>query len=101
MSSKFRYSILTFIIGKNYEKVHDVALKQDDVEYVLVTDDIDLTSTTWKVIYDKTLSRFNTAFERCFYIRYNPFAYCTTNICITVDGSMQIKGSLDKLIDEF
>lgn len=101
MNSEFKYSILTFIIGKNYERVHEIALKQNNVEYVLVTDDPDLVSTTWKVIYDQSLLRFSTAFERCFYIRYNPFAYCTADICITIDGSMQIKGTLDKLVDEF
>ena len=101
MSSKFKYSILTFIIGKNYEVVHEVVRPQDDVEYVLVTDDPELVSHTWKVVCDETLSRFQTAFEKCFYVRYNPFKYCSSEICVTIDGSMQVKGSLDKLISEF
>ena len=39
--------------------------------------------------------------ERCFRIRYNVFKYCTTDICATIDGSIKVKGSLDKLIDKF
>lgn len=97
----FKYSILTFIIGKNYEIVHEITNKQDNVEYILVTDDEMLCSNTWKVVYDETLKQYNTPFERCFSIRYNVFKYCSTDICITIDGSMEVKGSLDKLIDKF
>lgn len=96
-----KYSILTFIIGKGYEKVHEICNKQRDVEYLLITDDITLTSKTWTVIYDKDLLKYQSAFERCFRIRYNVFKYCSSSICITIDGSMHIKGSLDKLVDEF
>jgi len=83
-----RYTILTFIIGKGYEKVHEILNKQDDVEYLLVTDDETLKSDTWKVVYDKSLLEFKTPFERCFRVRYNVFRYCSTDICITIDGSI-------------
>lgn len=97
----YKYSILTFIIGKGYEKIHEILHKQDDVEYLLITDDVELTSNTWKVIYDEDLLQYKTPFERCFRIRYNVFKYCTTDICITIDGSMEVTGSLDKLINTF
>lgn len=100
MSNK-RYSILTFIIGKNYETVHEIDNKQDDVEYLLVTDDKDLRSDTWKVIFDEDLLKCKTPFERCFRVRYNVFKYCTTDTCVTIDGSMHVKGSLDNLINVF
>lgn len=29
------------------------------------------------------------------------FKYCKASTCITIDGSMQVKGSLDKLIGAF
>jgi hypothetical protein len=47
-----RYSVLTFIIGQGYEKVHELLHKQDDVDYVLVTDDPSLKSSTWRVVCD-------------------------------------------------
>lgn len=96
-----RYSILTFVIGKGYEKVHEIENKQDDVEYLLITDDDTLKSDTWKVIYDADLLQYKTPFERCFRVRYNVFKYCTTDTCVTIDGSMHVKGSLDRLIQKF
>lgn len=48
----FKYAVLTFIIGKGYEKVHELLYKQDDVDYVLVTDDHSLQSSTWRVVCD-------------------------------------------------
>lgn len=96
-----KYSILTFIVGKGYEMVHEILNKQDDVEYLMITDDPDLKSNTWQIIYDQNLLQYKTPFERCFRIRYNVFKYCSTDVCVTIDGSMQVKGSLDKLIDIF
>ena len=52
---KFKYTILSFIIGKNYERVHEIKNKQDDVEYLLITDDPELESDTWTVIIDRDL----------------------------------------------
>lgn len=67
----------------------------------MVTDDQDLKSKTWKVIYDEDLLKLKTPFERCFAVRYNVFKYCSTDICVTIDGSMEVSGSLDALIDKF
>lgn len=67
----------------------------------MVTDDPDLESKTWTVIYDKDLLRFKDGFERCFNVRYNVFKYCKTDICVTIDGSMEVVGSLDEIIDRF
>ena len=67
----------------------------------MITDDPDLKSSTWKIIYDKDLLKLNPGFERCFAIRYNVFKYCSTNICITIDGSIEVVGSLDALIEKF
>ena len=67
----------------------------------MVTDDPDLKSKTWKVIYDEDLLKLKTPFERCFAVRYNVFKYCSTDICVTIDGSMEVSGSLDALIEKF
>lgn len=96
-----RYTILSFIIGKDYEILHEITNPQDDVEYLMITDDPSLKSDTWNVIYDESLLNLRSGFERCFSIRYNVFKYAHTNICITIDGSMEVKGSLDKLVDKF
>lgn len=41
------YSVLT----GNYDSIHDILYKEDEVEYCLFTNNPDITSKTWKVIY--------------------------------------------------
>lgn len=101
MENKFRYSILSFIIGRDYELLHEIQHPQDDVEYLMVTDDPELKSSTWRVVYDEDLLKLKTGFERCFAVRYNVFKYCSTDICTTIDGSMEVSGSLDALVEKF
>ena len=96
-----KYTVLSFIIGKNYEILHEIMHPQDDVEYLMITDDPELKSTTWKVVYDENLLKLNSGFERCFDVRYNVFRYASTDICVTIDGSMEVVGSLDQLIKKF
>ena len=45
--------------------------------------------------------KLETPFERCFSVRYNVFKYASTDVCFTIDGSMEVKGSLDKLVQKF
>lgn len=98
---KFKYTVLSFIIGRGYETLHEIQHPQDDVEYLMVTDDPELKSSTWRVVYDEDLLKLKTGFERCFAIRYNVFKYCSTDICITIDGSIEVSGSLDALVEKF
>lgn len=96
---KYRYSILTYIFN-NYEKLKEVKEPQKDVEYVCVTDDPKLKSKTWKVVYDKSLNGLST-FDKCYEVRFHLFDYVSTDVCIRIDGSVEICKSLDKLIDKF
>lgn len=87
----YKYSVLTYNIG-GYEKLHELNFKDDDVEYVYVTDDHTITSNTWNVVYVDDLTGDN--FDKCFQIRYNPFNYVHTDIVMKIDGSMTINKSL-------
>ena len=49
-----KYSILCYIIN-NYENVKEVIEKDPNAEYILVTDDKNLKSSTWNVVYDESL----------------------------------------------
>lgn len=66
-----------------------------------MTDNKNLKSDTWNVIYDESLLKYKNAFERCFTVRYNPFKYISSDVCVTIDGSMKMKGSLDPIINSF
>lgn len=98
-SSSKRYSVLSYIFN-GYEKVHEVGEKDPDAEYLLITDDIFLESDTWNVIYDPFLDGMS-PFDKTFYVRYNCFRYCHTDICLRIDGSIRVRHSLKPLIDIF
>lgn len=99
-----KYSVLTYIIG-NYEVVREIefnTLSTPDVEYLLVTDNKDLKSDTWKVIYDQDLDNPNlTPFDRTFMVRYNLFKYAKNDICVRFDHSYKLRQPLDTLVEKF
>lgn len=94
-----RYSVLTYII-QNYDIVHEIEEKDPHAEYILVTDDKNLKSDTWEVVYDERLEGLST-FDKCYSIRFNLFRYCHSDICIRIDGNIKIKKSLKTIIDIF
>ena len=98
-----KYSVLTYIIG-NYENIHEIGfdITDSEVEYICVTDRKDLTSNTWKVIYDEELNNPNLEpFEKVFRVRYNLFKYATNDICLRIDGSIGINKPLDFIVEKF
>ena len=96
----FRYSILCYIIN-GYEDVKEVLQKDPNAEYILVTDDKNLTSNTWNVIYDESLNALPSTFDKCYAIRFNVFKYCHSPICVYIDGNVQVNKPLAPLIDKF
>ena len=97
---KYKYSILTFIFG-NYEMLHEIGGElESDVEYICVTDNKELKSNTWKIVLDKELNG-KTPFDKCFSVRYNPFKYCHSDICVRIDGSIGILKSITPFVEAF
>jgi hypothetical protein len=95
----YKYSVLTFVFG-TYECLREVGEIDNEVEYICVTDNKNLKSNTWKVIVDEDLNGKG-VFDKCFSVRYNPFKYCTTDICVRVDGSIKIHKSITPIVDDF
>ena len=93
-----KYSVLTYIMGDG-ECVHEIKEKDPEAEYIMVTDNPNLTSSTWDVVYDESLS--GTVFNRVFEVRYNPFKYVPNDIVIKIDGSMEVCSSLQPIVDKF
>ena len=94
-----KYTVLTCNFGK-YEIMREIRNKQDDVEYIYVTDDEDLTSDTWKIIYDHDLDGL-TPIQKVQKVRENPFKYCSTTTCVRIDASIEVIGSLDNIVNDF
>ena len=96
---QYKYSVLSF--GFNgYERLHEPAYIDPDAEYVYVTDDKNMKSDTWKIVVDDSLDGMG-KWEKLWYVRYNPFRYCSTDICIRIDGSCQPDRYLPQIADEF
>ena len=93
-----KYSILTYIFNKG--DILREAPKDDNIEYICVTDNPELKSDTWKIIIDEDLVGKDSEYAS-FYVRYHPFKYCNSNICMRIDGSIQIKESLVSMFEEF
>ena len=96
---KHRATFLTFLFG-NYEKMHEVAVKTPNCDYVLVTDNKDLKSNTWNIKYvDNPHPEDN--FYMCWEVRYNPFKWVDTDIVVRIDGSMECSGDFTKVLNYF
>ena len=93
-----KYSVLTYIF--NNGDILREAPKDDNIEYICVTDNTELKSDTWKIIIDEDLVGKDSEYAS-FYVRYHPFKYCSSNICMRIDGSIQIKESLVSMFEEF
>ena len=94
-----RYTVLTYIFN-GYEQVHEVGEKDPKADYVMVTDDPKLTSRTWRVVCDNSLSRLS-PFDKCYQVRFHPFRYAATPIVVRVDGSFEVRKPLTRIVDEY
>lgn len=96
-----KYSILCYNFN-NYEIIREPEEIDPECEYIYVTDNPDLQKQTkvWKVVIDESLNGLDN-FEKCYRVRFNLFKYANTDVCIYLDGSIQIHKSLRKLYDSF
>ena len=99
IDTKKKYSIYTFNIG-NYEKLHEVKNPSKNCEYIYVTDNKEISSSTWNVVYVEN-EHPEDNFKLCWDIRYNPFKYCNTDVVIRIDGTTQPVGDTDVIYNEF
>lgn len=89
-SSKYKYAVLTAIFGE-YEMIREVQEPRSDVEYVLVTDNPKLTSSTWKIKLVDSFFDGMSGYAKSFYVKYHPFEFVESDVFLWVDGSIQIK----------
>lgn len=95
----YKYTVLTYNFG-GYEIMREIGKKSENAEYIYVTDDESLKSETWNVVIDHDLDGLS-PIEKVQKVRENPFKYCSTALCIRIDASIEINGSLDRLVEDF
>lgn len=87
---QYKYAVLTCIFD-GYELVREIPNPRDDVEYVMVTDDRNITSNTWKVKYVDSFFDGMSGYAKAFYVKYHPFEFVESDNFIWIDGSIQIR----------
>lgn len=93
-----KYTIMTYITG-DYELLREIETKSPNARYVAVTDNPNLKSDTWEVVYDPELK--GTPMANFLNIRWHPWKYTDTDIVVKVDGSVKPLAPIDDLIDKF
>ena len=96
---KPKYTVLTYIFN-DYEIVHEIGEKDPEAEYLLITDDKNLQSLTWTVVYDESLTKMS-AFGRNYFVRLHPFRYAHTDVVVRMDGSIGLRKPLTALVQAF
>lgn len=87
-------AVITYIFGKNKEKLHDPMVIDENVEYICVTDQENLKSSKWKIIYDPMKDVVSLR-DKVVNVKFNPFKYTSVdNVCV-MDSTFKIKNSLN------
>ena len=93
-----KFAVITYIFGKGKEILRE-PLVLDDIEYICVTDQKDLKSKNWKIIYDE-IPEAKCVRDKMVYVKYNPFKYTNTDKICVIDGTLEIKNSLITLFNQ-
>ena len=95
-----KYSVLTYNIS-GYEIIHEIPKEviNPEIEYIYVTDDHNIKSDTWTVVYADDLT--GSVFDKCYQIRFFPFKYVNTDIVMRIDGSMSLTKDVMPLFCDF
>ena len=94
----YKYAVLTYLFG-SYDKLHPIITKTPDTQYVLVTDNRNLVSDDWTIVY-KDFPTDND-FDKCLYVRYHPFEFVNADIVLRIDASVQVRDDLTRIFQDF
>ena len=91
-------AVVTFIFGENKELLHEPKVVDPDVEYICVTDNLQLRSKIWKMVISP-LTEYASVRLKIAYVKTHAFEYVSKNcdkVCI-IDGSISIERSIKSL----
>lgn len=85
-----KYSILTCVFG-NYEILRIPLVVDPNCEYVCVTDRDDLNGQgVWQIKHLNKILQTMPFTNQWTYVRFHPFDFVSNDICLYIDGSIQI-----------
>ena len=90
-----KYTVITALFG-NYECLRDNQYKHPDVEYICVTDRINLCSNTWKIVYAPAVIDPSWSDRRkTYYVRYHLHEFSNSENLMWIDGSIELRDMTD------
>lgn len=97
---QYKYSVVTTNFG-NYENIKEIENPVPDVEYVLVTDNPTAKYKTWKTVLFHDYDKLVYPELAWIYVKWFTFNYCTSDVCLYIDGSIKIQSDFSELIQYF
>lgn len=95
-----KYTVLTYLMGENYECTHKILEKTPDTDFILVTDNPNYVDENgWDVVCDESLKRYANPFDRVLYVRYHPWQYTDSEVVMRIDASVQVCKDLTPLFE--
>lgn len=95
-----KYAVITYIFGKNKERLRKPLVIDTDIDYICVTDQSDIKSDVWKIVID-TMPEISSNRDKMALVKYNPFKYTNAEKILVIDGSFEIKQSIKQLFEHF
>ncbi len=94
------FSVLCYNIN-SYDKFRDLdeSVINPLAEYVYLTNDKSITSNTWTIKYIE-FNDDEDIWDICSKIRYNPFRFVKSDICVKMDASLSINVDLTPMIEK-
>ena len=94
-----KYTVFTYIFGKNKEQLREPKFINTEVDYICVTDQNDLKSKNWKIIYEPLVD-IKSLRDKTALVKFNPFKYTNADRIIIQDSSLECISSLEDLFLE-
>lgn len=86
-------AVITYIFGPGNYILREPLVIDPDIEYICVTDNTNLHSDTWNIIYSP-MPHIASPRDKVAHVKLNPFQFTSArNICV-IDGALQIKSSM-------
>ena len=98
-----KYAVITFMFS-NYDLLREPLIVDENVDYYCLTDDKNLKSEHWNIIY---LNKFDTnnltGVQKTYMMKYSFYQYIPTHYeyFICIDASIEIKDKISEILDYY
>ena len=98
-----KYAVITFMFS-NYDLLREPLIIDENIDYYCLTDDKNLKSEHWNIIY---LNKFDTnnltGVQKTYMTKYSFYQYIPTHYeyFICIDASIEIKDKISKILDYY